>query len=139
GLLPADVATVGAESYLPRLYDVRKIKANMTSWERMLREQFEARGIDSAEAAEIGEQVTNSILGSTRGFVQLDPNVVVRAGNLAERIVRIPDDVLEPWLISDAEEVLSRYVRSVTPQVEMADRFGDLDMKQALQDVVDEY
>ncbi len=139
GILPADVATVGAESYLPRLYDVRRIKANLTAWERMLRAQFEARGIDSAEAAEIGEQVTNSILGSTRGFVQLDPNVVVRAGNLAERIVRIPDDVLEPWLISDAEEVLSRYVRSVTPQVEMADRFGDLDLKQAFQDVVDEY
>lgn len=139
GLLPPDVQTVGAMSYLPRLYDVRKIKATLVEWEDTLRTWLVNQKVDKVEAETILQDATRSILGTTRGFIELDPNLVVKAGALKERTLAVPDELLEPWLVNDVETVLGRYVRSVAPQIQLVRTFGDLDMRGALQSVIDDY
>jgi hypothetical protein len=139
GLLAEEVATVGAQSYLPRLYNVLKIKNNRTAWDQTLMDWFTRNGVTGAEAQALVSDVTRNILGTTRGFVDLQPNIVVKAGPLKERTLIVPDEVLEPFLINDAEKVLTQYIRSVAPQLEVTRRFGDVEMKQAVQNLKDEY
>lgn len=131
--------TVGAQSYLPRLYDVRKIIGNRTAWDDALRRYFVREGVDAAEVDTLIADVTRTITGTMRGFTDIAEGVVVKAGPLKQRTINVPDEILEPFLINDIERVLTQYVRSVAPQLEVTRRFGDLEMKQAVQNLKDEY
>jgi len=139
GLLPEEVVTVGADSYLPRLYDVQKIKAQRSAWESTLRAALMGQGAELAEINTAIQEITANVLGTLRGFVHLDPHIVVKAGPLKQRTLTVPDRILEPFLVNDIERVMTQYVRSVAPQLEMARKFGDVDMKQQLQNLADEY
>ncbi len=54
------------------------------------------------------------------------------------RVLDIPDEVLEPWLESNVEFVLSQYFRSMVPAIEVARKFGDPEMKTALKRISEE-
>lgn len=140
GLLGEDVVTAFAQSYLPRLYNVMKIKNNRTAWEDTLNGWFRGEGIDELEARALTNDVTRTILGTIRGMTDFTPQVVVKAGPLKERTLAIPDHVLEPFLENNIEKIMSQHIRTVAPQLEIARRFdGDLDMKQAIQNIKDDY
>ncbi len=139
GLLGEDVTTAFAQSYFPRLYNVMKIKNNRTAWENVLNSWFKTEGIDALEAQALTNDVTRTILGTIRGMTDFQPNIVVKAGPLKERTLAIPDHVLEPFLVNDIEKVLTQHIRTVAPQLELQRRFGELDMKQAIQNIKDEY
>jgi hypothetical protein len=131
--------TVGATSYRPRLYDVPKIKANLTAFRKVISDHAVRQGVDEVEAKTIANDVQNSILGTTRGQVSLSPEIVVKAGPLKERTLTVPDELLAPFLVNDAEKLMVQYVGTVAPQIEVAKKFGSIDMKEQLQAIDDEF
>lgn len=124
GQLKKELKLVGAKSYLPRLYNVPKIKAHLSDWNARGFDWLVGQGTDPAEAKAIMDEYTNKVLGTTRGFVDLDPSVVVKSGPLRERTVNIPDEILEPYLHSNIERVVGQYLHTVAPQIELARGLG---------------
>ncbi|MGB1214964.1 MAG: hypothetical protein ACPG4X_16470 [Pikeienuella sp.] len=47
------------------------------------------------------------------------------------RVLDVADEVLEPWLQDNAQEVMASYFRSMVPDMEIIRRFGDLEMTDA--------
>lgn len=138
-LLGDELETIGAQSYRPRLYDIPRIKAQPTEWREMLVNHFVQGGADRAEAATAANTITNNILGSTRGQVALDPGVVIKAGPLQDRTLTVPDELLRPWLVNDAEKLMVQYVETIAPQLELAKKFETPDMKAQFDEITDEY
>lgn len=132
---------VGAESYFRRMYDRDVIRANLAEWHDTLFRWFSNQG--KAEAHEITaavEDVTRKILHADVGQANFATQVTVpAAGPLKERTLDIPDALIEKFLINDPTRVARAYVRELAPQVEMAKRFGDVDMQQQRQSIADEY
>lgn len=132
---------VGAESYFRRMYDRDVIRANLPEWHQVLYSWFANQGkAEPAEVTAAVEDVTRKILHADVGQANFASKVTVpAAGPLKERTLAIPDALIERFLINDPIRVARAYVRELAPQVEMAKRFGDVDMKQQIQSVTDEY
>ena len=141
GLLAEDVVAKGADSYLLRQYNVAKIRRNMTGWIETLTEGFQRQGLEAAEAADVAHKVTRNILGSEQGTLDLDvmADIVPQSGRLKERTLNLPDEVLEPYLVNDIDNLTQAYLRTLGPEVEMVERFGDRDLKDVLDKVRQEY
>lgn len=137
GLLPADVQAQGAMSYLMRQYNVRKIRANQKEWIETLVRGFQQQGVDRAEALDVAYQVTRNIQGSEMGT--LDLNVVPASGRFKDRTLRLPDELLEPFLVNDIDTLTQAYLRSMAPEVHITERFGDREMKSAFEKIQQEY
>lgn len=132
---------LGADSYFRRMYDRDAIRANLPQWRATLQQWFTRDG--GAEAAEIDaaiEDVTRKILGADVGQSNFATKITVaKAGPLQERTLDIPDSLIEKFLVNDPMKVASAYVRDLAPQVEMARKFGDVDMKQQLSSISDDF
>jgi len=140
GLVAEDAVVKFAESYLPRLYDHAKIRVNRIELEDALKDWFSRSGdVDKAEIDTAVADVIDTINGSFRDHAQIQPGFVGKSGNLKERTLAVPDHVLEPWLVNDIEKIMESYIRSTAPQLAIKKKFGDLDMRQQMQDVRDEY
>lgn len=141
GLLPEDVKATGADSYLTRQYDARKIRSNLGNWLDTLAEGFKAQGAEPGEALDIAHKVTRNVLGSERGTMDwhIMDDIVPASGRMKERTLNLPDTLLEPYLNSDIDHLSHSYLRSMAPEVEMTERFGSRDMQDQLDEVKDEY
>lgn len=140
GLLPKDVEVVGAESYVRRMYDREAIRRDRRLWDSVVTRHFYRKGVDYAEARSIAEDMTSRILGQDVGQANFNVRTnVPDAGPLHERVLDIPDEQIERFLVNDPLKVASAYVRELAPQIEITKRFGDKDMKTALDRVRDEY
>lgn len=165
GALPEDLDRVlGAESYLPRVYDRSKIMRTQTQLRQVLREWFTqnpvsararqaaleegapdvAAGIkpttqlDAAEVDARVEDTMNHILGIQRGTADLHLGTP-KPRILKTRVLDVPDEVLEPWLENDIERVMGGYFHSVSPQIEMRRMFGDVNIDAEVNGVKDAY
>jgi hypothetical protein len=141
GLLPGDLKTTGAMSYLMRQYDQRKIRANMSGFLDTLTEGFKAQGVDAAEARDVAYKAQRNILGSERGTMDwkvLD-DIVPKSGRMKERTITLPDELLEPYLNNDIDHLSHSYLRSMAPEVEMTERFGNRDLTPQIDKIKDEY
>ncbi len=132
---------LGAESYFRRMYDRDVIRANLAEWNKVLYSWFANQGkAEPAEIAAAVEDVTRKILHADVGQSNFATQVTVAAaGPLKARTLAVPDALIEKFLVNDPIKVASAYVRDLAPQIELAKRFGDVDMKQRLQDISDEY
>jgi hypothetical protein len=141
GLLPEELETTGADSYLMRQYDARKIRENLGRWMDTLTEGFRAQGVDTVEARDIAHKATRNVLGSERGTMdwRILEDEVPASGRFKERTLKLPDKLLEPYLNSDIDHLSHSYLRSMAPEVEMTERFGSRDLKDQFDDVRDEY
>ncbi|HYM46729.1 MAG TPA: hypothetical protein VES65_11300 [Solirubrobacteraceae bacterium] len=140
GLVPED-AQLFADSYLTRQYDPRKINANLSGWIETLRDGFVRQGVEPAEATDIAYKATRNVLGSERGTMDwhVMDDIVPVAGQLKQRTLSLPDQLLEPYLNSDIDHLTHSYLRSMAPQVEMTERFGTRDLADQFSAVKDEY
>jgi hypothetical protein len=130
-----------AESYMTRLYDQQKIRANKSGWIDLLRRGFISQGVDPAEATMIAHDVDRRIGGSERGTMDsrvLD-GIVPKSGRVKERTLHMPDTVLEPFLSNDMRHLTGSYLRSMVPEVHMTERFGTRDLADQFQGIRDEY
>jgi hypothetical protein len=60
-------------------------------------------------------------------------------GPMARRALMIPDELIEDYLVSDAEQLMRGYMRTVIPDVHMVERFGSVDLKVQMQGIEEDY
>lgn len=130
-----------ADSYLMRQYDAAKIKGDIKGFIDTIRNHLVLHeNMDPAEATDAAHHAMRSVLGSERGTMdwKVFDDVVGKTGRLKERTLAIPDKVLEPYLNNDIDSLTHSYLRSMAPTVEMAEEFGNIDLKTQLQEIKDE-
>lgn len=77
--------------------------------------------------------------GGRFDFSQLPEDVIGKAGAFKERTLNIDDLLIEKFLVDDAEYVFNVHSRQVIPQIELARKFGRVDLKDQIQEVRDSY
>ncbi len=136
--------TIGAESYFPRLYNGDELLDNLDAFETdIMRYLIDEKGMD-AEAAEI---VSNNMARSVEQNVnagraaEISPTIdmVGVPGRMKERTVRIPDRVLEPYLISDPVKVWRDWSTDVGGRAAIVEQFGDYELSGLRREILDNY
>ena len=140
GLLPDDVQVETAVSYLTRVWKVDEINARRP--ELIDRTVFwlgqTQTDLEEGELIEIADQIIDSILSVPGGRIPYEAVPLAR-GPLRERTFAIPDDMVEDFLESDIELVARFYTRTMAPDVELTERFGRADMRDAIEKIRDDY
>ena len=129
-----------AESYMMRLYDQQKIRADRGGWLKLLRDGFIEQKVDPAEATDIAHQVDRRVGGSELGKMdsQVADGIVPKSGRTKARALHMPDTKLEPYLSNDIHHLVGSYLRTMVPEVLMTERFGTRDLTDQLQAIGDE-
>lgn len=94
-------------------------------------------------------EIADRIIGSPDGRLPYDapaggPRIggqggPLPRGPLAAREFAIPDAAIARWLESDAERVSGLYLRTMVPDVLLAERFGDVDMTMSFRTINEDY
>lgn len=126
-----------AQSRAERSADPEAIKKVQRELESA-REQATLAKAEDVELDDMADQIIDSILGTPNGRVPYEPVSLAR-GPLKERTFSIDDELIEPFLLDDIE-ILSRfYVRTLAPDVELAQTFGKPDLESPFGKVIDDY
>lgn len=143
GLLPEDVDAVGAMSYITRVYNRERIVAQRDRFTDILfrhfRNQSDVANMSDAEVREIVTDVIDNILGNSPFRLPGLDIVQGPRGPLRERVLNIRDDQIEEFLERDIETVARFYTRSMAPDVELTQKFGDVQMTDAFGKLRDEF
>ena len=92
------------------------------------------------EPAEIDssvKQTLDRILGTVRGLADVGHGGSVNPKPLKERVLDVPDEILEPWLVNDFDRVMQGYIRAMQPQLEMRRTFGSITLKNEIDQIQD--
>lgn len=142
GLLPEDVKALGAPSYLTRVYNRERIIAQRDRFTQILTDHFRARGLDDlseAELRDVVDSITDTIIGNTPFRIAGLDIVQGPRGPLKERVLDVPDGMIEEFLERDIEIVSRLYTRTMSADVELATKFGDTRLEQPLNKLRDEF
>ena len=71
--------------------------------------------------------------------VILPDHSAFKAGPLKDRKLKMDDLDLEDYLVNDIDKIAHSYVRSASPQIEIADKFGDIHMTETFAQLNDAY
>lgn len=83
---------------------------------------------DPAELASRVNETINKILGTMRA--NADIGHIGTPRTTKARTLDVPDHILEPYLVSDLDQVMRGYIRSVAPNIEMRKAFeGHIDLE----------
>ncbi len=92
----------------------------------------------NASDAEIDQHVNDTV----RSLLGLKPGQHSYEATLSSptraRVLDVDDLVLEPWLESNAEAIMSQYFRQMMPDIELTRRFGDAEMTEARTRIAEE-
>ena len=150
GLLPEDVSVDTAISYFTRRWDKNKIVAKDTEFRDLIKPHIQtavshaedAAGLSAKELDQYADDVVDEVVERLKGIsdTRSFSNITIKArGPLAERTFNIPDEVVEDFLVSDAREVLGTYVRTMSIDTSLKERFGDVDLKEKIRAINDDY
>ena len=81
---------------------------------------------DPAELSSMVNETIDKILGTMRANADLGHISTPRTTKA--RTLDVPDHILEPYLVSDLDQVMRGYIRSVAPNIEMRKTFGSIDL-----------
>jgi hypothetical protein len=87
-------------------------------------EDFYANATDADIAAAVSDTV-NALTGMKPGEAHYK---AAMSNPTRARVLDVPDEVIEPWLQSNAQDVMAQYFRSMVPDLEIIKKFGDLEM-----------
>lgn len=120
GILPDDLSVKGAQSYLSRRYDQKKIAIDRTrdnKFRSIIAAHFaKADGVapDSPAIIERAEETIRRIQGLGDESLQmsdLTSHMVTKGGKFTkERVLDIPDEALEEFLVNDGASLYSAYM-----------------------------
>lgn len=153
GLLPEDVKTTTAASYVTRLWNRQKLIGEEDTFRQIARRYFteqigklpKGEGpdfINDADMKDYVEDVVTSVFNNLTGRGAGDvPEwlVPLKRGPLKERTFNIPDELIEDFLENDMEAIARRYTRTMGAEVELAQKFGRADMKDQFDAINKEY
>lgn len=167
GLFPEDIAVKGDVSHLFRMYNREKIVAQRNDVARILEDYFTtkrdelarveavAKGADASakraaeKAADFGrltdaeikgivDETINTIIGNGSGRLPYDSIVSGPRGPLKERLLQIESSKIQDFLELDIEQILRAQVRTMSADVEIARKFGTVDMAEQIRKINDE-
>jgi len=167
GLFPEDVAVAGDVSHLFRMYNREKIIAQQGDFARILNDYFITKRDEAARASdtinrasetdakvdakmeefarltdqevrEIVDETIDTILGNAEGRIPYDSIVSGPRGPLKERLLRIESAKIQDFMELDVERVLHAQVRTMSADVEIAKKFGSVDMAEEIRKLNDE-
>jgi hypothetical protein len=167
-LFPEDVDVAGDISHRFRMYNKERIIANRSEFARILQDYFViqrdiAAKIDTAtakastdakaakeaaEAAKFGEMsdaelrsvvddVIDNILGNADGRIPYEVTAGPR-GALKERVLKIETAKIHAFTENDIEQVMRSQIRTMSADVEIAKKFGSVDMAEEIRKINDE-
>lgn len=87
-------------------------------------EEFYAKASDK-EIDEAVRDTVNALTGMKPGEAHYK---AAMSNPTRARVLDVPDEVIEPWLQSNAQDVMAQYFRSMVPDLEIIKKFGDLEM-----------
>jgi hypothetical protein len=105
--------------------------------QRQIDDLFEFTGLERGDLETSADRIINTIIGAPEGRMLFDLPSTVR-GPLAERTLRIKDEVIEDFLERDVEVIARYYMRTMTPDIEMKRMFGSIDMAETFAKINDE-
>ena len=115
-----------------RKADIDKIKASdlkQTGRPRAGVDDLTPSQKNLTDADSISEGIIDNLLNDQPGGLINWENIPDSiAGPMKGRVINISDIDLEPYLISDIEQISRFYHRSVAPDLELLDQFGSLDL-----------
>ena len=133
-----------AISYLPRVYRIDKIMANVDKFKAILRNYANAElGLRGSAADDFVDNAFDSITKS-KPYMAIDEGVdnfedVVVAGSARSRELDIADTAIEEFLESDIEVLLRHHTKTMGMDIELTRAFGSVDMKGILKQAQDEW
>ncbi|MFK4060725.1 hypothetical protein [Brucella anthropi] len=90
------------------------------------------------EVKDLVNETIDTILGNADGRIPYDSIVSGPRGPLKERLLRIESKKIQDFLNTDIEEVLHAQVRTMSADVELAKKFGSVDMAEQIRKINDE-
>lgn len=111
---------------------VKEDAAAVAKYEKALADSRKPRS--DAEIEQDVQDAINHIKGTVRGSADVplhgkSPRV------LKSRVLDVPDEVLEPYLVSDFDQVMQGYLRSVVPEIEFRREFGSTDLAAEIEEL----
>lgn len=90
-----------------------------------------------AELDDEVQRVVNHILGTVRGVA--DVGGAPAPGALKSRVLDVPDTILEPYLVSDFDQVLNGYLRRIVPDLHFREEFGSTTLESEFKELEQAY
>lgn len=90
-------------------------------------------------AKQAADEVFNTLTGRLGSGVRPEFITIQSRGPMKDRTFHIPDRLVEEYLESDVEHVGRRYTRVMGADVEVANKYGSVDMRDQIQAVHDDY
>jgi hypothetical protein len=127
GLLEKDVDVKTADSYFTRVYDLEKIQARPGEFDAIVAAYLRTniKDAEPGEYATMARDVRDTIMGTPAGRVPFVNTPKLR-GPMKERTFNIPDEWVEPFLVHDVRDVMSRFIRTMSSDIEVRRKFGDV-------------
>jgi hypothetical protein len=97
----------------------------------------EFANLSPQEVSALADEVINTILGNAEGRIPYDI-VAGPRGPLKERVLKIESAKIHDFLENDIEQVMRAQVRTMSADVELAKKFGSVDMKEEIRKINDE-
>lgn len=131
-------------SYFPRLFNHTAIDEDMTGFRALITKYTKVEPGSNRSLDETVDDIIAHVLRK-KDQSQIDDlnnlstnDFVKRAGSSFERVLKIPDNELAPYLINDAEIVLKHYAKTMGGDIVLTNQFGDITAKKAVQEITDQ-
>jgi hypothetical protein len=106
------------------LNDMKAKKADLEVRLERKRQEFEnSKNAIWKSSREAAKQIYNDVIGTTYSPSTGADTKVHKVGPLKLRTLDIPSEIIEEFLINDVDQVINHYVRSISPQLHIKERF----------------
>lgn len=144
----APIETKTAKSYMTRRYDLNVIRNNpegfKRAWMNAIRDQRIRDGVaplDEADLYEVAADIYEKVINMYDGDLHF--NIGPSGAAMLKERVDVKDEFLEEFLVTDWEQLMLGYVKSLSPRVRLAEVFGegdgDFTMKSAINTIRQDY
>ena len=138
------VTANNALSYVPRIFRVDKIMERAAEFLSIIERHAVNNMRMSRSAAKTYAQNVMDTVTRSRPYLDLDGaadqlDFVISPSGSKASTLNIPDDLLEEFIENDIETLLRHHVKTMGVDIELTARYGSIDMKSVIDDIVTDY
>lgn len=122
--------------------DIKTIRAELRDLAPKIKEARKDRDIEEMYANASEDEIRAAVNDTVDGILGLKAGEASYRAAFANptraRVLDVADELLEPWLESNAQNVMAQYFRSIVPDMEITRTFGDLELSRVTQAIEEE-
>jgi hypothetical protein len=126
------------ESFFATIYRHDRIMEDLPGFKNIIRDHLRTKSVPDGRLEKDVEEIVQGIL-RMKPYTPVDEDAIGRARSLRQRSLDIPRSKLFDFIELDAEAVLRYYSRTVSADLELHKRFGDVTMKEQLDEVTSHF